>query len=116
LRKENKFSEDKTRIYAAELIEALAYLHKNGIIYRDLKPENILLDSNGHLRLIDFGLSKMNLGRFELTKSYCGTADYLSPEIIKGKGHSFDSDWWTLGSLIYEMLHSRPPHYQKDKD
>lgn len=63
LRRERKFKEERAKIYAAEMVEALAYLHKYGILYRDLKPENVLLDSEGHIRITDFGLSKTGLGR-----------------------------------------------------
>jgi len=90
-------------------------LHKNGIVYRDLKPENILLDNKGHIRLTDFGLSKQNMGRYDQTLSFCGTPEYLSPDIIRGEGHSYDVDWWSLGALVYEMLNGRPPHFNKDK-
>ena len=82
LRQDRKFSEKRTQIYAAELIEAISYLHKNGIIYRDLKPENVLLDSEGHIRITDFGLSKCGLERMGKTYSFCGTPEYLAPEII----------------------------------
>ena len=115
LKNERIFSEHRTRIYAAELVEALAYLHKNGVIYRDLKPENILLGADGHLKITDFGLSKLGLGRETRTYSFCGTPEYLAPEVIKGEGHSFEVDWWSLGALIYEMLVGAPPHFSKDK-
>lgn len=115
LKKERKFSEHRARIYAAELIEALAYLHRLGVIYRDLKPENVLLDSDGHLRITDFGLSKIGLERNERTNSFCGTPEYLAPEIILNDGHSFEADWWSLGALVYEMLLGIPPHFSKDK-
>lgn len=115
LRKERKFSEERTRIYTAELVEALSYLHANGIVYRDLKPENILLDMEGHIRITDFGLSKQGMKRDEITHSFCGTPEYLAPDIIRGDGHSYDVDWWSLGALVYEMLNGRPPHFNKDK-
>lgn len=84
LKNENYFSEQRAKIYAAELVEALSYLHKNGVVYRDLKPENVLLDADGHIRITDFGLSRINLGRKEQTYSFCGTPEYLAPEIILG--------------------------------
>ena len=115
LKNERIFSEQRTRIYAAELVEALAYLHKHGVIYRDLKPENILLGSDGHLKITDFGLSKLGLGRESRTFSFCGTPEYLAPEVIRGDGHSFEVDWWSLGALVYEMLVGAPPHFSKDK-
>jgi serine/threonine protein kinase len=98
-------------------VEAISYLHRKGVIYRDcyLKPENILLDKLGHIRIIDFGLSKIGLEKNKLTYSFCGTPEYLAPEIAKGTGHSYQADWWSLGALLYEMLSGRPPLYNKSK-
>ena len=84
LRQENRFPESRVKVYAAEIIEALSYLHTRGVLYRDLKPENVILDSEGHIRITDFGLSKINLGRQDQTFSFCGTPEYLAPEIILG--------------------------------
>jgi serum/glucocorticoid-regulated kinase 2 len=81
-----------------------------------LKPENIILDSSGHLKITDFGLSKQGLKDSDSkTYSFCGTPEYLAPEIITGQGHDKSVDWWSLGALIYEMLSGRPPHYSKNR-
>lgn len=111
LRRELHFDEDRIRFYAAEIILGLEALHQNGIIYRDLKPENILLDEEGHIRLTDFGLSKQGIFKQneDQTFTICGTPEYLAPEIIMGEGHGKAVDWWSLGTLIYEMLVGRPP-------
>jgi len=107
LKSKKKFPLEMTRFYAVEVLLALDYLHNNlKIIYRDLKPENILLDANGHIKLTDFGLSK--LGNVT-SNSFCGTPEYLAPEIIKKQGHNRMVDYWTLGCLIYEMLMGYPP-------
>ena len=98
LKKEGRFSEHRTQFYAAEILLALECLHKNGIIYRDLKPENVLLDSDGHIKLTDFGLSKQGVIGNRNTYTFCGTPEYLAPEIVKGKGHSKAVDWWSLVS------------------
>jgi len=97
LRRARRFNEERTMFYAAEIVFALECLHKNNIIYRDLKPENILLDSNGHIKLTDFGLAKQGVA-FGHKKAYtfCGTPEYLAPEIIKVIGHDKAVDWWSL--------------------
>eukprot|EP01106_Pelomyxa_sp_JSP_P015331 TRINITY_DN522_c0_g1_i7.p1 TRINITY_DN522_c0_g1~~TRINITY_DN522_c0_g1_i7.p1 ORF type:complete len:293 (-),score=86.64 TRINITY_DN522_c0_g1_i7:97-975(-) len=109
LKNESKFAESRVRFYAAEITLALMHLHSLGIVYRDLKPENILLDYQGHVKITDFGLSKAIPK--EGTKTFCGTPEYLAPEVLKEKGHSTPVDWWSLGTLIFEMLTGLPPFY-----
>lgn len=113
LKKEGRFKEDRVRFYAAEIASAIAHLHSLEIIYRDMKPENILLTSEGHVVITDFGLSK-EIDPEEGTHTFCGTPEYLAPEILKGQGHSFGVDWWSLGTLIYEMLTGLPPFYSQN--
>lgn len=103
LAKEVMFTEDDVKFYLAELALALDHIHKLGIIYRDLKPENILLDTEGHISLTDFGLSKQPLDDCK-AYSFCGTIEYMAPEIVNRKGHSFAADWWSFGVLMFEML------------
>ena len=114
LKKDRKFSENRVRLYTAEITLALEALHSADIVYRDLKPENILLDSAGHLRLTDFGLAKGGItgpGAEGGTKTFCGTPEYLAPEIWENRGHGKGVDWWALGTLVFEMLTGLPPYY-----
>jgi len=114
LRKEKIFSENRCRLYAAEMSLALQALHQENIVYRDLKPENILLDSRGHLKLTDFGLAKggiLSAGSEKGTRTFCGTPEYLAPEILENNGHGYAVDWWALGTLLYEMLLGLPPFF-----
>lgn len=111
-----KFSESRSRFYTAEIILALKYIHSLGIVYRDLKPENILLDVHGHLRLTDFGLSKEGVRDCSSgCRTFCGTPEYLAPEILERKGYGRAVDWWSLGALLFEMLTGLPPFYCSDK-
>eukprot|EP00554_Chaetoceros_debilis_P005695 CAMPEP_0194077686 /NCGR_PEP_ID=MMETSP0149-20130528/4273_1 /TAXON_ID=122233 /ORGANISM="Chaetoceros debilis, Strain MM31A-1" /LENGTH=846 /DNA_ID=CAMNT_0038758787 /DNA_START=241 /DNA_END=2778 /DNA_ORIENTATION=+ len=112
-----RFPEKFTRLYAAELLLALGYLHSKGIIYRDLKPENVLLDSDGHVKLGDFGLAKANIKHpCKGAQSMCGTPEYMSPEVLLGLGHGFCVDYWGLGMLTYEMMTGLPPWYTTDRE
>jgi len=119
LKKEKRFPEERARFYSGEVTMALQYLHQTGFIYRDLKPENLLLDHEGHIKLTDFGLSKNVSGAevddIKATYTFCGTPEYMAPEVLTEQGHGKAVDWWSLGILIYEMLVGLPPFYSKNK-
>jgi serine/threonine protein kinase len=115
LSKSKKFSEDRVRFYAAEILLGLEYLHSNGVVYRDLKPENILLTADGHICLTDFGISKQGLEcDDDRTATFCGTPEYLAPEVLDGKQYGKAVDWWSFGTLIFEMMTGLPPFYSTD--
>ena len=117
LGKHGRFPEDRTKFYAAQITLALEYVHKLGVIYRDLKPENVLLDSKGNIRLTDFGLSKEGVrGHSSGASSFCGTPEYIAPEVLKRQGHGRAVDWWSLGALTYEMISGLPPFYSRNRD
>uniref|UniRef100_A0A8C6XV56 non-specific serine/threonine protein kinase n=1 Tax=Naja naja TaxID=35670 RepID=A0A8C6XV56_NAJNA len=100
LSKEVMFTEDDVKFYLAELALALDHLHSLGIIYRDLKPENILLDEEGHIKLTDFGLSKESIDHEKKAYSFCGTVEYMAPEVVNRRGHTQSADWWSFGVLM----------------
>ncbi|KAJ3004548.1 UNVERIFIED_CONTAM: camp-dependent protein kinase catalytic subunit [Siphonaria sp. JEL0065] len=111
LRKSGRFRNNVALFYAGEVVLAVEYLHNRDIIYRDLKPENLLIDSEGHIKITDFGFAKEVP---DVTWTLCGTPDYLAPEIIQSKGYGRAVDWWALGILIYEMIAGHPPFYDDD--
>ncbi|KAK0201832.1 kinase-like domain-containing protein [Desarmillaria ectypa] len=116
LQREQRFNEERSRFYSAELLLALEHLHELDVVYRDLKPENILLDFTGHIALCDFGLCKLNMKANDKTNTFCGTPEYLAPEILNGHGYNKTIDWWTLGVLLYEMMSGLPPFYDEITD
>ncbi|XP_051541960.1 ribosomal protein S6 kinase beta-1 isoform X1 [Myxocyprinus asiaticus] len=109
LEREGIFMEDTACFYLAEISMALGHLHQKGIIYRDLKPENIMLNNNGHVKLTDFGLCKESIYDGTVTHTFCGTIEYMAPEILMRSGHNRAVDWWSLGALMYDMLTGAPP-------
>jgi serum/glucocorticoid-regulated kinase 2 len=113
LRKFKRFNESQAKFYAACITLALGHLHNKNYIYRDLKLENLLLDEKGYAKLTDFGLAKF-LNSEQKALTFCGTPEYLSPEVILGKGHNRPADWWSLGILIYEMISGIPPFYTQN--
>ncbi|XP_063703591.1 RAC serine/threonine-protein kinase-like [Culicoides brevitarsis] len=116
LSRDRVFSEDRTRFYGAEIISALGYLHSQNIIYRDLKLENLLLDKDGHIKIADFGLCKEDITYGRTTKTFCGTPEYLAPEVLEDNDYGRAVDWWGTGVVMYEMLCGRLPFYNTDHE
>eukprot|EP00599_Poterioochromonas_sp_BG-1_P009916 CAMPEP_0173144130 /NCGR_PEP_ID=MMETSP1105-20130129/7054_1 /TAXON_ID=2985 /ORGANISM="Ochromonas sp., Strain BG-1" /LENGTH=501 /DNA_ID=CAMNT_0014057761 /DNA_START=704 /DNA_END=2209 /DNA_ORIENTATION=+ len=117
LGKVGRFTEERAKFYAAQIVLALEYVHSLGIIYRDLKPENVLLDRYGNVRLTDFGLSKEGvLDHSSGANSFCGTPEYIAPEVLLRQGHGRAVDWWSLGALLYEMITGLPPFYSRNRE
>jgi serine/threonine protein kinase len=116
LRRLGQLQENDARLYIAEILLAIQYLHKREIIFRDLKPDNIVIDKDGHCKLTDFGLSKEGIDDNYSAKSFCGSLAYLAPEMLERKGHGKSVDWYLLGVLLYEMLVGKTPYYSTNKD
>ncbi|KAL1466470.1 hypothetical protein MTO96_026708, partial [Rhipicephalus appendiculatus] len=115
LEREGIFLEDTASFYLSEIVLALEHLHREGIIYRDLKPENVLLDAQGHVKLTDFGLCKESIQDGAMTHTFCGTIEYMAPEILTRTGHAKAVDWWSLGALMYDMLTGAPPYTAENR-
>jgi serum/glucocorticoid-regulated kinase 2 len=116
LRKQRRFSIDQARFYSAQLCLALTYLHSHDIVYRDIKLENILMDKLGHIHLTDFGLSKEGVTEVNSgAQTFCGTAEYVAPELLHHKPYGKAADWWSFGILVYEMITGKTPFYSKNR-
>ena len=111
MQKEKVLTEEQAKFYAAQMVLALEHLHGQNIIYRDVKPENISICSDGYIRLTDFGLSKENIAEDSTTSTFCGTPEYLAPELIQSLPYTNNIDWWGLGVLIYEMINGNVPFF-----
>uniref|UniRef100_A0A8C1CDL9 Protein kinase C n=2 Tax=Cyprinus carpio TaxID=7962 RepID=A0A8C1CDL9_CYPCA len=109
MQKQRKLPEEHARFYAAEICIALNFLHEKGIIYRDLKLDNVLLDQDGHIKITDYGMCKEGIRPGDTTSTFCGTPNYIAPEILRGEDYGFSVDWWALGVLMFEMMAGRSP-------
>merc|ERR1712228_918447 len=116
IQNEGKFSEKRARFYSAEICLAIECLHRNEITYRDLKPENILLSHDGHIKITDFGLSKECISSDPecITRTFCGSPEYLAPEMLHQNGYNQMVDWWSFGTILYEMICGLPPFYDQN--
>lgn len=115
LRKTRQFSEERSKFYAAELLSGLAHLHSQNIIYRDLKLENVLMDHLGHIAITDFGLSKQDIDKSGGATTFCGTAEYIAPELLQNKPYGPGVDWWSFGIILFEMVQGTTPFYNKNR-
>ncbi|XP_067610857.1 protein kinase C delta type isoform X1 [Pseudorca crassidens] len=111
-----RFELYRATFYAAEIVCGLQFLHQKGIIYRDLKLDNVMLDRDGHIKIADFGMCKENMFGDKQASTFCGTPDYIAPEILQGLKYSFSVDWWSFGVLLYEMLIGQSPFHGDDED
>ncbi|KAJ3339424.1 Serine/threonine kinase [Gonapodya sp. JEL0774] len=111
-----RFSEERAKFYAVEILLALEYFHKSSVLYRDLKLENLLLTMQGHVKVADYGLCKENIGPDQRTNTYCGTPEYMAPEIVMNKPYGKAVDWWAYGVLLYQMLTGTSPFRGSDDD
>ncbi|XP_039627237.1 protein kinase C delta type-like isoform X1 [Polypterus senegalus] len=116
IQEKGRFDLYRATFYAAEIVCGLQFLHSKGIIYRDLKLDNVMLDSQGHIKIADFGMCKENMLGESRATTFCGTPDYIAPEILLGQKYSFSVDWWSFGVLLYEMLIGQSPFHGDDED
>uniref|UniRef100_A0AAQ5YZN1 non-specific serine/threonine protein kinase n=1 Tax=Amphiprion ocellaris TaxID=80972 RepID=A0AAQ5YZN1_AMPOC len=116
LSRERVFTEERARFYGAEIVSALEYLHSRDVVYRDLKLENLMLDKDGHIKITDFGLCKEGITPDATMKTFCGTPEYLAPEVLEDNDYGRAVDWWGLGVVMYEMMCGRLPFYNQDHE
>jgi len=116
LSKDRRFSENRTKFYIAEISSAIHYLHCEGIIYRDLKLENLMLDREGHIKITDFGLCKEEIHKGDATTTFCGTPEYLAPEVIEDSDYGQSVDWWGVGVVCFEMISGQLPFRSRDHE
>ncbi|XP_023773902.1 RAC-beta serine/threonine-protein kinase-like isoform X2 [Cyanistes caeruleus] len=116
LSRERVFPEPRARFYGAEIVSALEYLHSRDVVYRDIKLENLMLDKDGHIKITDFGLCKEGVTHGTTMRTFCGTPEYLAPEVLEDNDYGRAVDWWGLGVVMYEMLCGRLPFYNQDHE
>uniref|UniRef100_A0A673GWL9 non-specific serine/threonine protein kinase n=1 Tax=Sinocyclocheilus rhinocerous TaxID=307959 RepID=A0A673GWL9_9TELE len=117
LSRDRVFSEERAQFYGAEIVSALDYLHsEKNVVYRDLKLENLMLDKDGHIKITDFGLCKEGITEGATMKTFCGTPEYLAPEVLEDNDYGRAVDWWGLGVVMYEMMCGRLPFYNQDHE